>query len=60
MDDGDGAVLMDSDFPEDTLPEKSANVVQVVTWNSFQIFGASLSLCRELPDRVMLYMSHTL
>ncbi|XP_075993173.1 actin-related protein 5 [Genypterus blacodes] len=28
MDDGDGAVLMDADFPEDTLPEKPASVVQ--------------------------------
>ncbi|XP_047453555.1 actin-related protein 5 [Mugil cephalus] len=28
MDDGDGVALMDSDFPEDTLPEKPANVVQ--------------------------------
>lgn len=29
MDEGDGAVLMDADFPEDTLPEKPAHVVQV-------------------------------
>ncbi|XP_017273108.1 actin-related protein 5 [Kryptolebias marmoratus] len=28
MDEGDGVALMDSDFPEDTLSEKSANVVQ--------------------------------
>ncbi|XP_045913588.1 actin-related protein 5 [Micropterus dolomieu] len=28
MDEGDGVALMDPDFPEDTLPEKSANVVQ--------------------------------
>ncbi|XP_068997129.1 actin-related protein 5 [Embiotoca jacksoni] len=28
MDEGDGVALMDSDFPEDTLPEKPANVVQ--------------------------------
>ncbi|XP_041861024.1 actin-related protein 5 [Melanotaenia boesemani] len=28
MDEGDGGVLMDSDFPEDMLPEKSANMVQ--------------------------------
>ncbi len=36
MDEGDGAALMDPDFPEDTLPEKPANVVQVVAqrrWN---------------------------
>lgn len=31
MDEGDGVTLMDPDFPEDTLPEKPANVVQVVT-----------------------------
>ncbi|KAM7412252.1 hypothetical protein PAMA_021952 [Pampus argenteus] len=30
MDDGDGVALMDPDFPEDTLPEKPANVVQPV------------------------------
>lgn len=30
MDEADGVALMDSDFPEDTLPEKPANVVQVV------------------------------
>ncbi|KAM9752855.1 actin-related protein 5 [Menidia menidia] len=28
MDEGDGVALMDSDFSEDTLPEKSANMVQ--------------------------------
>uniref|UniRef100_A0A4W6BT96 Actin-related protein 5 n=1 Tax=Lates calcarifer TaxID=8187 RepID=A0A4W6BT96_LATCA len=28
MDEGDGVALMDPDFPEDTLPEKPANVVQ--------------------------------
>ncbi|XP_072223366.1 actin-related protein 5 [Leuresthes tenuis] len=28
MDEGDGVGLMDSDFPVDTMPEKSANVVQ--------------------------------
>ncbi|KAK9515562.1 hypothetical protein VZT92_026198 [Zoarces viviparus] len=28
MDEGDGVALIDSDFPEDTLPEKPANVVQ--------------------------------
>ncbi|XP_013857149.1 actin-related protein 5 [Austrofundulus limnaeus] len=28
MDEGDGVALMESDFPEDTLSEKSANVVQ--------------------------------
>lgn len=28
IDEGDGVVLMDSDFPEDTLPEKSAYVAQ--------------------------------
>ncbi|XP_023283145.1 actin-related protein 5 isoform X2 [Seriola lalandi dorsalis] len=28
MDEGDGVMLMDPDFPEDTLPEKPANVVQ--------------------------------
>lgn len=31
MDEGDRAPLVDSDFPEDTLPEKSANMVQVDT-----------------------------
>lgn len=31
MDEGDGVALMDPDFPEDTLPEKPANAVQVVT-----------------------------
>lgn len=30
MDDGDAVALIDSDFPDDTLPEKPANVVQVV------------------------------
>ncbi|XP_030277726.1 actin-related protein 5 [Sparus aurata] len=30
MDEGDGVTLMDPDFPEDTLPEKPANVVQPV------------------------------
>ncbi|XP_067384319.1 actin-related protein 5 isoform X2 [Channa argus] len=30
MDEGDGVALMDPDFPEDTLPEKPANVVQPV------------------------------
>ncbi|XP_029995685.1 actin-related protein 5 [Sphaeramia orbicularis] len=30
MDDGDGVALMDADFPEDTLPEKPANVIQPV------------------------------
>lgn len=29
MDEGDGVALMDPDFPEDTLPEKTANVSQV-------------------------------
>lgn len=29
MDEGDGVALMDADFPEDTLPEKHASVVQV-------------------------------
>lgn len=29
MDEGDGVALMDADFPEDTLPDKPANVVQV-------------------------------
>ncbi|KAI3357271.1 hypothetical protein L3Q82_015725 [Scortum barcoo] len=28
MDEGDGVALMDPDFPEDTLPEKPANVIQ--------------------------------
>ncbi|KAG7519643.1 hypothetical protein JOB18_012483 [Solea senegalensis] len=28
IDEGDGVALMDTDFPEDTLPEKPANVVQ--------------------------------
>ncbi|CAN9515779.1 unnamed protein product [Ophioblennius macclurei] len=28
MDEGDGVALMDPDFPEDTLPEKPANVAQ--------------------------------
>lgn len=31
MDEGDGVAMMDPDFPEDSLPEKPANVVQVVT-----------------------------
>lgn len=31
MDEGDRAPLADSDFPEDALPEKSANMVQVET-----------------------------
>lgn len=31
MDEGDRAPLVDSDFPEDPLPEKSANMVQVET-----------------------------
>uniref|UniRef100_A0A667XGD3 Actin-related protein 5 n=1 Tax=Myripristis murdjan TaxID=586833 RepID=A0A667XGD3_9TELE len=30
MDEGDGVALMDADFPEDTLPDKPANVVQPV------------------------------
>ncbi|XP_076597347.1 actin-related protein 5 [Chaetodon auriga] len=30
MDEGDGVALMDPDLPEDTLPEKPANVVQPV------------------------------
>ncbi|XP_068454146.1 actin-related protein 5 [Clinocottus analis] len=30
MDEGDGVALIDPDFPEDTLPEKPANVVQPV------------------------------
>lgn len=30
MDETDGVALMDSDFPEDSLPEKPANVVQVM------------------------------
>ncbi|XP_026222598.1 actin-related protein 5 [Anabas testudineus] len=30
MDEGDGVALMDPDFPEDMLPEKTANVVQPV------------------------------
>ncbi|XP_034552715.1 actin-related protein 5 isoform X2 [Notolabrus celidotus] len=30
MDEGDGVALMDPDFPEDTLPEKPANVIQPV------------------------------
>lgn len=30
MDEGDGVALMDPDFPEDALPEKSANVAQPV------------------------------
>ncbi|XP_068196441.1 actin-related protein 5 [Antennarius striatus] len=30
LDEGDGVALMDPDFPEDTLPEKSANVTQPV------------------------------
>ncbi|XP_042347978.1 actin-related protein 5 [Plectropomus leopardus] len=30
MDEGDGVSLMDPEFPEDTLPEKPANVVQPV------------------------------
>lgn len=31
MDEGDGVPLMDPDFPEDTLQEKTASVVQVGT-----------------------------
>lgn len=31
MDEGDRVPLVDSDFPEDALPEKSANMVQVET-----------------------------
>lgn len=31
MDEGDRVPLVDSDFPEDALPEKSANMVQVQT-----------------------------
>lgn len=30
MDEGDVVALMDADFPEDTFPEKAANVVQVM------------------------------
>lgn len=30
MDEGDGVTLMDPDFPEDPLAEKTANVVQVM------------------------------
>lgn len=30
IDETDGVALMDSDFPEDSLPEKPANVVQVM------------------------------
>lgn len=38
MDEGDRAPLVDSDFPEDTLPEKSANMVQVGTGKSLISF----------------------
>lgn len=31
LDEGDGVHMMDPDFPEESLPEKPANVVQVVT-----------------------------
>lgn len=31
MDEGDRVPLVDSDFPEDTLQEKSTNMVQVET-----------------------------
>ncbi len=36
MDEGDSVAVMDPDFPEDTLPEKPANAVQVEAqrhWN---------------------------
>lgn len=41
MDEGDGVALMESDFPEDSLSEKSANVVQVVAHRH----KASVLLC---------------
>lgn len=47
MDEGDGVALMDPDFPEDMLPEKTANVVQVVAqsyWN-FLINAAEAVIC---------------
>lgn len=52
MDEGDGVALMDPDFPEDTLPEKTANVAQVVAQRHCnlperQILRQSLVLCRK-------------
>lgn len=54
MDEGDGVALMDPDFPEDTLPEKPTNVVQVETLELLrQIFRSSLMLHRQLSGRFM-------
>lgn len=30
MDEGDGVAMMDPDFPDESLPDKPANVIQVV------------------------------
>lgn len=46
MDEGDGVALMDPDFPEETLPEKMAHVVQVVAQTLF----TSLMLWRQLSS----------
>ncbi|KAM8862825.1 actin-related protein 5 isoform 1-T2 [Spinachia spinachia] len=52
MDDGDGVALIDSDFPEDTLPEKPANLVQVPVFNMaeyHQLFvGTERLRCPEI------------
>lgn len=55
MDEGDGVALMVPDFPEDTLPEKPANVVQVAAQRQLlrQIFRSSLRLHRQLSGRFM-------
>lgn len=52
MDEGDGVALMDPDFPEDALPEKTANVAQVVAqkhsdFSDRQILRLLLKLCRK-------------
>lgn len=55
MDEGDGGALMDADFPEDTLPEKPANVVQVCGEERgkllIQNFKSSLRICRRLSAK---------
>lgn len=53
MDETDGVALMDSDFPEDSLPEKPANVVQVMAQDVSETCRASLMLCREIPAAVL-------
>lgn len=37
LDEGDGVAMMESDFPEDTLSEKSANVVQVAAHGHWKL-----------------------